>query len=67
LRNDQAVAFEDAPDGRHRRDLDQRSRQVEVDGLRSGVMTGLGQLAAELDDELLDFGLDLVRARLRSP
>src|SRR5712692_10445745 len=30
-------------------------------------MTGLGQLAAELDGQLLDLGLDLVRAGLGSP
>jgi len=33
---------------------------MEVDGLGAGVVTGCGQLTAQLEDQLLDSGLDLV-------
>ena len=64
---DEAVFLEDAPDGRDRGQVGELVGEVVVDGLGSGVVAGRRQLAAELDDQLLNLGLDLVRAGVRSP
>ena len=67
LRVDESVALEDPPHGRDRGHIVDLALEVISDGLWSGVMSGRGQLVAEFDDQLLDFGLDLVGARLRFP
>ncbi len=63
----EAIAFEDPPHGRDRGHVVDLAPEVMCDGLGSSVMSGGGQLAAKLADELLDFGFDLVRAGFRSP
>ena len=49
LRCDEAVTFEDPPDGRHRGRLADLLGEVVVDGVRAGVMACGRQLAAQLD------------------
>jgi hypothetical protein len=56
LGRDQAVGLEDPPDGRPRGRGSEAQAKVVGDGLRSGVMTGTGQLAPQLDDCILNLG-----------
>src|SRR5207245_7154859 len=60
---DQAVTFEDAPDRRHCRHWFGATDEVVGDGLRAGVVTGLVQLLAELENVRLDAGRRLVSTR----
>ena len=66
LGSDQAVAGEDAPDGRHRGHGVDGDAEVVGDGVRATVMAGVGELVAEPDDGRSDVDADLVRTGSRT-
>ena len=64
---DQAMAFEDPPDGGDRGHLLEAASQVVGDAVGTGVVAGSGQLLAERQDGGLSFRPDLVGAGVRTP
>jgi hypothetical protein len=56
LRSDQPVAFEDAPDRRHRGDVGMGEPEMMRDRVRSAVIAGGVELLAQHDDRGLDLG-----------
>jgi hypothetical protein len=60
LRGDQALALENPPDRGHRGQGLNALGEVVLEGLRTGVVAGCGQLLAELKDRRLDLSRGLV-------
>ena len=64
LRNDEAAALEDPPDGGGRGQLRDSALEIEEDGLGPGIEAGLAQLVTELDDFSFDVSPGFVRQDL---
>ena len=63
LCSDEAVALQDPPDRGGRRPATGLACEVIKDGLGAGVMTGAGQLVAQLEHVGDDVGASLMRTR----
>lgn len=59
---DESIALEDPPDGGDRGNYIELVSEVVGDGLRTCVISSGGELVAELEDQPLGFGVDLVGA-----